>query len=155
MIRWRMLPVRGTSRRAAAPDGGATLWVWGCALALALALTSPLAADEIPVPSGQPVTLSEVLVDEVGAETWLRFRFLAPQIARDGGTISYGQAAADMEQLCAAFALPYIAEWDLSGALIVISLSDRAVPFGQADPDATQFFDAFTVQDGTCMWEEF
>ena len=40
-------------------------------------------------------------------------------------------------------------------AQIVISLSDRPVPFGEAAPDATQFFEAFALQDGTCIWEMF
>ena len=52
------------------------------AAALILAATSALAVD---VPSGQPVDLQEVLVDQMGDETWLRFRFIAPQIARNGG----------------------------------------------------------------------
>ena len=38
---------------------------------------------------------------------------------------------------------------------IVISLSDRAVPFGEADPEATQFFEAYRVEGGACIWEMF
>ena len=34
-----------------------------------------------------------------------------------------------------------------------ISLSDVAVPFGQAAPEATQFFEAYSVTDGICTWE--
>ena len=89
------------------------------------------------MPSGQPVTLAEVLLDEApgqSGETWARFRFLAPQIARESGTVSYEAAAPDMDHLCGTIALPYLAEHGLSAARVVISLSDRMVPFGAQDP---------------------
>jgi hypothetical protein len=63
------------------------------ALALLLAATPALALD---VPSGQPVSLQEVLVDSVGPQTWLRFRLIAPAIARETGEIDYQTAARDM-----------------------------------------------------------
>ena len=124
-------------------------------VALACALMALLAgpAQAIDVPSGQPVELQEVLVDSMGAETWLRFRFIAPQIARDGGSITYEEAEPDMAWLCEALALPYIAEYALEGQIIVISLADRATEFGTADPEATQFFEAYRPVDDTCIWE--
>ncbi len=112
--------------------------------------TPALAFD---VPSGQPVELQEVLVDDLGAEIWLRFRFVAPQIARVGGTVTSGDAAPDMAYLCEAVAVPYIAEYSLTGQVIVVSLADRATEFGAMDPDATQFFEAFRLSDGICIWE--
>lgn len=118
--------------------------------ALILAATT---AQAIEVPSGQAVELQEVLVDQMGSETWLRFRFVAPQIARDGGSIGYDLAGPDMAALCDMLAIPYIAEYALTGDVIVISLADRAVEFGTADPDATQFFDAYRLENGTCIWE--
>ncbi|MEM9968961.1 MAG: DUF6497 family protein [Pseudomonadota bacterium] len=121
-------------------------------LPLALAATPLWALD---VPSGQLVTLQEVLIDEVGAETWLRFRFLAPQIAREGGSIPYDLAAEDIAFLCTDLALPYLAEYALTGEVVVISLADRATEFGVPDPDATQFFEAFRIVDNTCTFEDF
>ncbi|WP_334312507.1 DUF6497 family protein [Leisingera sp. SS27] len=116
------------------------------------------AADAVLVPSGQPVTLSEVLLDDAPGqpgETWARFRFLAPQIARGTGTVSYEAAAPDMDHLCGSIALPYLAEHGLSAARVVISLSDRMVPFGAQDPEATQFFEAYRPEGAACMWEAF
>jgi hypothetical protein len=83
------------------------------------------AASDAPieVPSGQPVQLQEVLIDDLGAETWLRFRFIAPQIAREGGTVDYAQAEMDFEYLCEALALPYMSDFELEGDVIVVSLS--------------------------------
>ncbi|WP_227362753.1 DUF6497 family protein [Sedimentitalea arenosa] len=113
------------------------------------------AQQVVPVPSGQHVELTEVLLDDTPGETWARFRFVAPQIARDGGDISYETAIADMDALCRGLILPYLEEYDLDPRRIVISLSDRDVPFGAADPDATQFFEAYRPNAADCIWEEF
>jgi hypothetical protein len=112
---------------------------------------SPVWATDVP--SGHSVELYEVLVDAVESETWLRFRFIAPHIARGEGAVEYDVAASDMMHLCAALALPYSAEYALAGDVIVISLADRATEFGVADPEATQFFEAFRPVDNTCIWE--
>ena len=105
------------------------------------------------VPSGQDLTLSEVLIDDVGGEAWLRFRFLAPQIARATGTVTYTDAEGDFAHLCDAVARPYLADHALAADVVVITLMDRTVPFGQADPDATQFIEAFRITGDACVWE--
>lgn len=120
-----------------------------------LPLLIATAAHAEDVPSGQPVTLHEVLVDDVNAQKWLRFRFIAPQIARENGTIPYEVAEPDMEHLCQSTALPYMAEYELKADMIIISLSDQITEFGATNPDATQFFDAFRVENETCIWEAF
>lgn len=108
----------------------------------------------IPVPSGQPVTLQDVIWNESGPQgLTLRFRFIAPQIARAGGSVDFDTAAADMQALCEGFALPRLAEFGPMPAQVVISLADVEVPFGEAAPDATQFFEAFSIRDGACIWE--
>ena len=121
-------------------------------LPLFLAATLANAAE---VPSGQPIALHEVLVDAQGEATWLRFRFLAPQITRGEGQVTYADAEPDIIYLCNTVALPYMAEFELAAQVIVISLSDRETEFGQPDPDATQFFEAFRIKDGICIWEDF
>ncbi|MFG6582288.1 DUF6497 family protein [Sulfitobacter sp. 1A12779] len=137
-------------RCAAQPLGALLRRAWLPAL-LAVGLGGP--ARAIDVPSGQAVDLQEVLVEELGGETWLRFRFIAPQIAKGPGAIAYDRAAPDMEHLCAVVALPYMTEHALAGQVIVVSLADRPVEFGAADPEATQYFEAFRAQDDTCIWE--
>ena len=147
----------------AAPAGGA--WFArgrGCgylvAIPFALYALTAAAADAVSVPSGQTVTLAEVLLDEAPGQpgdTWARFRFLAPQIARGTGTITYEAAAPDMDHLCGSIALPYLADHGVSAARVVISLSDRMVPFGAQDPEATQFFEAYRPEGAACMWEAF
>lgn len=122
----------------------------------ALILSAPaFAQDNVPVPSGQRVVLNEVLIDDSPGETWLRFRFLAPQIAATGGDIDNDTAAADMDHLCDHLVLPYLTKYALDPSRIVISLSDRDVPFGASAPDATQFFEAYRLENARCIWEGF
>lgn len=129
-----------------------------CWTAFATALffgACPASAADIAVPSGQPVTLSEVLLDNAPGALWVRFRFVAPQIAREGGSVSYDEAGPDMDYLCDKLALPYLNHHDLQPARVVISLSDRDLPFGSKTPDATQFFEAYQPDSAGCIWEEF
>ncbi len=84
-----------------------------------------------------------------------RFRFLAPGIAKAGGSVSFDLAQTDMLDLCQNYALPRVAGSLTSPTQIIISLSDRAVPFGQSDAEATQFFEAYTIEGNSCIWEVF
>ncbi|MFN3844602.1 MAG: DUF6497 family protein [Paracoccaceae bacterium] len=109
---------------------------------------------EIAVPSGQLVYLQDVIWNAPGPEgLTLRFRFIAPQIARDGGTVGYEAAVEDMMHLCQTYALPRLADFGPQPSQVIISLSDIPVLFGDAAPEATQFFEAFSYQDGICIWE--
>lgn len=112
--------------------------------------------DGIALPSGQTVTWIDTIHDAPGPEgLTLRFRFLAPAIAREGGTVTADEAQEDMQVLCDEYALPRIAGTGPQPSQIVISLSDREVPFGEPDPDATQYFEAYSIADGACRWEVF
>lgn len=114
-----------------------------------------LAEQPLQVPSGQPLTLGEVLIDDSQGETWLRFRFIAPRIGGESDAVPYDIAAADIDHLCQHLVLPYLAKYALEPARVVISLSDRAVPFGTTNSDATQFFEAYRPENDTCIWEAF
>ena len=112
-----------------------------------------LVVVDAQLPSGQSVELVEVLVDQVGGEKWLRFRFLAPDIARDKTGLSFEAAQADFEYLCTQVALPYLGEFDLTADVIVLSLLERPVAFGEIDAEVTQLIEAFRLRDGQCAWE--
>lgn len=113
-------------------------------------------AAAIAVPSGQAVTLQDVIWNAAGPNgLTLRFRFLAPQIARETGDVDFETASADMLALCQTFALPRLAELGPQPQQIIISLADRVVPFGETSPDATQYFEAYSIENGTCIWEMF
>lgn len=101
--------------------------------------------SEITVPSGQPVTLLEALV-ETGQ---MRFRFVAPELA----TRPFEEAEADMAALCESVALP-AAKWQ-NIETVVISLADREIALGDTDPEVTQYFEAFSLSDEGCVRELF
>lgn len=112
--------------------------------------------EPIPVPSGQRVVLQDVVRDAAGPNgLTYRFLFVAPAIARVGGSIDVDQAMADMQHLCDTYALPRLATGGPVPAQVVISLSDSAVPFGESAPDATQYFEAYRIENNTCIWEAF
>jgi len=116
-----------------------------------------MAQGLIAVPSGQPVTLQDVIWNEPGpAGLTARFRFIAPEIAHDGGSIDFDTAATDMDHLCNTYALPRLdTTTGPTPAQVVISLSDIPVTFGVITPEATQFFEAYAIRDGACVWEPF
>lgn len=110
----------------------------------------------VAVPSGQQVTLQEVIWNVPGPQGLaMRFRFVAPAISREGGAVDFEAASADMAWLCQNFALQRIADIGPAPTQIIISLADREVPFGEADPEATQFFEAYRIENNACIWEAF
>ncbi len=138
----------GQGRKAMVRGGACVL------LALLAAVRPVFAAGTVPaVPSGVAVEWLETLEDTEGpAGLTLRFRFVAPGIG-----VGYGadQAAADLEALCNAYVAPRLAETGQEAAQVVLDLADRAVPFGEANEEAVQFFEAYSVQAGTCQWEYY
>ena len=112
--------------------------------------------SEIALPSGQTVTWIDTISDAPGPNgLTMRFRFLAPAIARDGGTVGVEAAQGDMQVLCDVFALPRLSVTGPKPSQIIITLSDRPTEFGVPDPEATQYFEAYSIEDGACIWEVF
>lgn len=109
--------------------------------------------DLIPVPSGQAVTLLDVVLNAPGpAGTAARFRFLAPGIG--DGTVDFDTAAADMLALCQTYAMPRATGSVPPPQQIIISLSAAPVDFG-APTEVVQFFEAYRIEGETCIWEVF
>lgn len=126
------------------------------ALACAAPALPALSDEALVVPSGQEVTFQDTIWDEPGpAGLAVRFRFIAPRIARNKGDIEFLKAEEDMVHLCETYALPRLAEAGEMPAQVIITLSDRPVTFGLSDPEATQFFEAYRPDDGACVWEGF
>ncbi len=118
------------------------------ALLLALA-AAPAAAQQITAPSGQVVTLFDVVLEP---DTNLaRFRFLAPEIATRG----FDTVQDDLPWLCANVALPALSANDWTVGQVIVSLSDRELALGATDPDAVQFFEGYSITDGACVWEPY
>jgi hypothetical protein len=115
--------------------------------------TLPVSVRGLSVPSGQELELYEVLIDEVGPETWVRFRFLAPMIGQGADPRSFADVEGDFERLCTSVVLPYLDEYALTADAVVVSMLSRPVAFGVSDPEATQYVEVFRVSSGTCVWE--
>lgn len=110
-------------------------------------------ATPITVPSGQAVQLQDAIWNVDGPlGLTLRFRFVAPAIAPGGG-VDVETAQADMQALCDRFALPRVPGIGPQPVQVIISMADRALPFGEAAPEATQYFEAYRLEDGQCVWE--
>jgi hypothetical protein len=107
----------------------------------------------IPVPSGQKIWWVDVIHTAAGTNgLTYRFRFLAPQI---GGPSPLAPeiALGDIEALCNGWVAPRLASPAPEPEQVIVSLSDRVVAFGEAAPEAVQYFDSFSVEDGKCVWE--
>lgn len=107
----------------------------------------------VAVPSGQPVFFHEMLWDRPGVGLVYRFRFVAPEIGSEGR--EFEDVMGDMEFLCQEYALPRLAETGPKPSQVVISLSQSEVEFGQAAPEVVQFFEAYRIEGGICIWEIF
>ncbi|WP_430464824.1 DUF6497 family protein [Tabrizicola sp.] len=119
-------------------------------------VSSPGGDAAIVLPSGQSVTLIETLANSQGPQGLVvRFRFLAPEINRDTGSVDFQAAADDIAWLCENYALARVTGTTPMPSQIIISMEDRPVPFGEADPEAVQYFEAFRIEDGVCIWEIF
>jgi hypothetical protein len=120
-------------------------------LASALLSAGGVAAQPVPVPSGLGVERLEVIWDEdlsIG-----RFRFLAGAIAAPG--FDTRTLPEDLAYLCRTIALPETRatrpDWDE----VVVSVSSAAIPFGVADPEVTQSFEAYRLDGEDCIWTPF
>ncbi|MBV1868727.1 MAG: hypothetical protein KUG69_12610 [Marinosulfonomonas sp.] len=109
----------------------------------------------VPVPSGQPVRLMDVITDRPATGLTYRFRFVAPDIAAKNGVMDMDAVQRDMIWLCDTYALPRIASTGPQPNQIVISLSDRPTKFGDPAPKVTQFFEGYSVESNACVWEPF
>jgi hypothetical protein len=121
--------------------------------AAAVLWTQSGGSGAINVPSGQQIVLQEVIFEpQNGGETWLRARFVAPEI---GSKFGFDAVADDFTYLCASFVLPLLRNESRTATQVVISMADREIAFGDTDPDATQFFEAFRIENDICIWESF
>ena len=128
---------------------------YGAALMLALAV--PVQAgtqgpEVVTLPSGLMAELYEMLTDETGPVPVRRFRFVAPDFATPE---SFEAVMADLAYLCAEIALPRLAEADPMPGRVIVSLADQPSEFGKFNPDVIQVFEAYDIENGTCIWEMF
>ncbi|WP_058246524.1 DUF6497 family protein [Tropicibacter naphthalenivorans] len=118
--------------------------------ALSLTCGPSLAAEEpVDLGTGKVFDFHD-MIDE--APTY-RFRFVQPALGQEGMT--YVDLADDLALLCAGFALPKLSESGLAPERVVISLMSAPTEFGVRNPEITQFFESFLVENDLCIWEAF
>ena len=117
---------------------------------LALCATA-VHAEQVTTPSGQSVTLYDVVLETDVA----RFRYLAPAIDPAAQGLMHEDVVGDFVWLCESFAIPGLVAAEKTAEHVIIAMSDREVEFGVAMPEATQFIESYTVQGPSCIWDEF
>lgn len=123
----------------------------GSLTAITTAVAGPLAAaQDIPVPSGQPLSFLEFISENDG--DLVRFRFLAPEI---GARFAYLDVFDDFQIVCDEQIMPVLSANALNPTQIVLSMSAVDIPFGEDNADVLQFFEIFRPENGLCIWEEF
>jgi hypothetical protein len=120
---------------------------------LALLLAAPLRAEVI-LPSGLEASLLEGFVEvQPDGARWARFRYVMPALSQpDAG---FDRVQYDFVTLCEAQARPMLEQAGEDVALVVVSLMDKALEFGQSDPGTAQYFETFAIREGRCIWEDF
>lgn len=125
-----------------------------CGLIFSLVIwMHPVWADAIVVPSGKSVAFHEMIWNQPGSGLTYRFRFISPEITSAGDDLNYEILERDMAHLCQVFALPRLAATGPKPGLIVISIANMESEFGQAAPEITQYFEAYSVKENQCIWE--
>jgi hypothetical protein len=123
-------------------------------VALAGLATAPLLAEPlITVPSGQSVRFFEQRDEPESGIT--RLRFIAPDLASPLKRPSFEDLTLDLEALCLEFGLQKLPPNVRQPVQIIVSLSAQPIGFGIANPDVVQVFEAFSVENETCMLEMF
>ena len=126
---------------------------------LAIATSTAVAQEDFAIPalpSGLKVELLDKFLDikPDGELTYARFRFLAPDIAGENAP-DFEARLADMDVLCRDYALPHIGVTPEQVDRIVISIADQPTEFGVANPEATQFFESYSIKNSACIWGDF
>lgn len=104
------------------------------------------------IPSGFEHSLFETLEDTMpDGKRVLRLRYVADSL----GAEDHQRVSADFAALCARDALPHQAKADPKFDEVVISLANKKSEFAVFNPEVTQYFEAFTLKNGSCIWEAF
>ncbi|GGB22250.1 DUF6497 family protein [Allosediminivita pacifica] len=148
----------------AVPAGGAPAGGRDCALIPGFILAAVLVAALPPATAraeGEAVlpesgyddlALHDTIPREDDTAPW-RFRFVLPDLGDPGH--SFDDVSATMMALCERVVVPRLGDRAGEGDRIVVTLMREPVDFGSTDPQSVQFFEAYRLEDGRCIWEFF
>lgn len=127
----------------------AALALWASA---AVAQQDEAKEERLILPSGLETYLHETLWDERSTGLAYRFRFVAPDLT---GQEDFETKMTDLEYLCNSYAVPRMANIGPQPTQIVISIANQESEFGVTDPNVIQIFEAYSLDQGGCIWEMF
>ncbi len=96
--------------------------------------------------------LHEIITEDGSDDAVTRLRYVTDGFAPD--EMAPDETLSDMTFLCQSSALAHL-NGTADGQIVIISLADRAAPFGVVDSSVAQIFEIFTILDNTCIWEAF
>lgn len=111
--------------------------------------------EEIPaVPSGYEVYLQELIYEQRQDNSRVaRFRYVMPIIGQEA--VTFDDVEFDFLFLCETQAIRTLTKEEEVVDQVIVSLSDRETEFGETTSVATQFFEAYSIKNGACIWEGF
>lgn len=110
-------------------------------------------ADIPSVPSGHDLYLQEIVFeDRQDHSRVVRYRYVMPILLQD---VDFFEVEADFLYLCETRALRDLKDSGENVDQIIVSFADRELEFGATSTLATQFFEAYRVENGSCIWEGF
>ncbi|MBT0956017.1 hypothetical protein IV417_01340 [Alphaproteobacteria bacterium KMM 3653] len=121
----------------------------------ALGAGMPAQAQELPAGWAQLYDVQFVAVSGGGVPA-LVLRYLAPEIGREGGSLSYDDVAPELDEICngdGILAAASVAALGQPIAEIVVTVMDRPIEWGTADPEATMFREAYLLGEEGCQWQ--
>ena len=115
-------------------------------------------ADDTPeymaVPSGYEYYLHEAIFETRQDNSLVaRFRYVMPIIGQEA--VTFDDVEFDFLFLCETQALRSLKKEQKDVDQVIVSLSDRETDFGSTTSVATQFFEAYSIKNGSCIWEGF
>ena len=123
---------------------------------LAVAVLAAPAAAQEGAPSGQAMVLWEILWERTATEeTQAVLRFIAPAVGAEADAPGPEAVQADMDWLCETHGRPLARLPYARTDVVVVSVMDRPVPRGATEPEATQYFGLYRIEDGGCAPQDY
>lgn len=117
---------------------------------------APLSAmGEVMAPSGQPVTLHELMTEQNpwSGETQLVIRLIAPELAED--RLSEASIAADMDWACTTWGIAAADQQSDAIEWVVVEMMASLAPRGSTTPDIRRLYETYRLEGDACIWELF
>lgn len=119
-------------------------------------LLAPMGASaQIIAPSGQPLTLHEIVQEDIAwsDETQLVLRLVAPMLLAQSP--SDAELNVDTQWLCETLAPEKIAQTGATPDWVIVELMASPAPRGIPTPEITRVFDSYRLENDLCIWELF